>query len=105
MSIFDVVLYERGRFGPSEPPLRGEASNHRVRHWLKTVVVSDTEKAHVMRQVGTGKTTAAETSKWFQMTSKPGRLTLLRDKPGGCPLFFLMVRRLPRSRQRSSSAA
>jgi hypothetical protein len=36
-----------------------------MRHWLKTVVVSDTEKAHVMRQVGTGKTTAAETSKWF----------------------------------------
>ncbi len=24
--------------------------------WLKTVVVSDTEKAHVMRQVGIGKT-------------------------------------------------
>jgi hypothetical protein len=24
--------------------------------WLKTVVVSDAEKAHVMRQVGTGKT-------------------------------------------------
>jgi len=24
--------------------------------WLKTVVVSDVEKAHVMRQVGTGKT-------------------------------------------------
>ena len=24
--------------------------------WLKTVVVSDEEKAHVMRQVGTGKT-------------------------------------------------
>jgi hypothetical protein len=23
--------------------------------WLKTVVVSDVEKAHVMRQVGTGK--------------------------------------------------
>ena len=25
--------------------LRGEASNHRVLHWLKTVVVSDAEKA------------------------------------------------------------
>jgi len=24
--------------------------------WLKTVVVSDAEKAHMMRQVGTGKT-------------------------------------------------
>lgn len=28
--------------------------------WLKTVVVSDEEKAHVMRQAGTRKTTAAE---------------------------------------------
>jgi len=26
--------------------------------WLKTVVVSDEEKAQVMRQAGTGKTTA-----------------------------------------------
>jgi len=31
--------------------------------WLKTVVVSDEEKAHVMRQAGTRKTTAAEASK------------------------------------------
>ncbi len=30
--------------------------------WLKTVVVNDEEKAHRMRQVGTGKTTAAEAS-------------------------------------------
>ncbi len=31
--------------------------------WLKTVVVSDEEKAPVRRQVGTGKTTAGEASK------------------------------------------
>jgi hypothetical protein len=31
--------------------------------WLKTVVVSDVEKAHVMRQVGTRKAIAAEVSK------------------------------------------
>jgi len=31
--------------------------------WLKTVVVSDEEKASVRRQVGTGKTTAGEASK------------------------------------------
>ena len=31
--------------------------------WLKTVVVSDEEKAHVMRQAGTRKTTTAEASK------------------------------------------
>ena len=28
--------------------------------WLKTVVVSDEEKAQVMRQVGTGKASASE---------------------------------------------
>ena len=36
--------------------LRGQASNHPVLRWLKTVVVSDREKAHVMRQVGIRKT-------------------------------------------------
>ena len=36
--------------------LRGEAPNRRVLRLLKTVVVSDTEKAQVMRQVGIRKT-------------------------------------------------
>ena len=36
--------------------LRGEASNRRLLHKLKTVVVSGTEKAHKMRQVGTRET-------------------------------------------------
>ena len=40
--------------------LRGEASNHLMLRWLMTVVVSDEEKAHVMRQVGTGKASASE---------------------------------------------
>ena len=40
--------------------LRGEASNHLMLRWLKTVVVSDEEKAHVMRQVGTGKASGSE---------------------------------------------
>jgi hypothetical protein len=31
----------------------GEASNHHLLRWLKTVVVSEVEKAHEMRQVGT----------------------------------------------------
>jgi hypothetical protein len=35
--------------------LRGEASNHLELRWLKTVVVSVEEKAHVMCQVGIGK--------------------------------------------------
>ncbi|MEV3965237.1 hypothetical protein AB0M34_30870 [Nocardia sp. NPDC050193] len=36
--------------------LRWEASNHHMLRWLKTVVVSDVEKAQGMRQVGIGKT-------------------------------------------------
>jgi hypothetical protein len=42
---------------------RGVASSRLMLRWLKTVVVSDEEKAHVMRQAGTRKTTAAEASK------------------------------------------
>ncbi len=40
--------------------LRGEASNHLKLRWLKTVVVSVEEKAHVMCQVGIGKASASE---------------------------------------------
>ena len=36
--------------------LRGETSNRLKLRWLKAIVVSVGEKAHVMRQVGTGKT-------------------------------------------------
>ena len=57
---------------PSGAALRGEASNCLMLRWLRTVVVSDEEKAHMMRQVGAGKTTTAEASKRIQMTSKPG---------------------------------
>ena len=49
-------------FGPSESPLRGAASSRLMLRWLKTVVVSDEEKAPVRRQAGTWKTTAAEAS-------------------------------------------
>jgi hypothetical protein len=41
---------------PFRAALRGEALNHRVLRWLKTVVVSDAEKAHSMLQVGIRKT-------------------------------------------------
>lgn len=52
--------------------LRREVSNRLMLRWLKTVVVSDEEKAHAMRQVGAGKTIAVEASKPRQTTSKPG---------------------------------
>jgi hypothetical protein len=57
---------------PFRAALRGEALNRLMLRWLKTVVVSDEEKASRRRQVGTGKTTTAEASKLFQTTSKPG---------------------------------
>jgi hypothetical protein len=41
---------------PSDAGVRGRASNHPVLRWPKTVVVSDREKAHKMRQVGIRKT-------------------------------------------------
>jgi hypothetical protein len=41
---------------PFGAALRWEASNRHMLRWLKTVVVSDVEKAHEMRQVGIGKT-------------------------------------------------
>ena len=40
----------------SSAGLRGQALNHPVLRWLKTVVVSDREKARLTRQVGTRKT-------------------------------------------------
>ena len=45
---------------PFAVALRRVASNRHMLRWLKTVVVSDVEKAHVMRQVGIGKTSASE---------------------------------------------
>jgi len=47
---------------PFEVALRGEASNHLMLRWLKTVVVSDEEKASLRRQVRIGKASASESS-------------------------------------------
>jgi hypothetical protein len=40
--------------------LRREASSRLMLRWLKTVVVSDEEKASVRRQAGTGKASVSE---------------------------------------------
>jgi hypothetical protein len=45
---------------PFDVALWGVASNHLMLRWLKTVVVSDEEKARLKRQVGTRKTSASE---------------------------------------------
>jgi len=87
---------------PSGVVLRGMASNHRMLRWLKTVVVSDPEKARLTRQVGTRKTfqkapgprnlgwvCAVEASlaklRWHQ---KRGVWLFSRDEPGGCPDYW-----------------
>jgi hypothetical protein len=54
----------------------GEASTHLKLRWLKTVVVSVEEKAHMMRQVGIGKASVSEplmTCRKVELTSKPGQ--------------------------------
>jgi hypothetical protein len=58
--------------------LRGVASNRLMLRWLKTVVVSDEEKASWRRQVGIGKASASESllkcRNWFEMASELGRV-------------------------------
>ena len=72
---------------PFDVGLRGRASNHRVLRWLKTVVVSDTEKARLSASGGDREDVpehpadcwsgvAVEASKCLQMASKPGVFTV-----------------------------
>ncbi len=51
-------MKDEGR--PFGAALRGEASNRHMLRWLKTVVVSDVEKAPMRRQVGIRKASASE---------------------------------------------
>ena len=78
---------------PFGTALRREVPNHRVLRWLKTVVVSDTEKAHLMRQVGIRKTVRSLDSeiavdmslldRWHQNQGESG---MPWEEPGGWPL-------------------
>jgi hypothetical protein len=79
--------------------LRGEASNRPLLHWLKTVVVSEWEKAHLMCQVGIRKTMAVDVSKRTRMTSKPGFHFGLGKSLAGARL---LARRCPAWRPRES---
>ena len=51
-------MLEMEALWPSGVALRGEAPNRPVLRWLKTVVVSDVEKAPERCQVGVRETTA-----------------------------------------------
>ena len=57
---------------PSGIVLWGMVSNHHMLRWLKTVVVSDVEKAPERRQVGVRETTAVRRVENLKMTSEPG---------------------------------
>jgi len=60
---------------PFGAALRGEASNHLMLRWPKTVVVNDEEKAPARCQVGIGKVSVSEsllTCRNLETTSKPG---------------------------------
>jgi hypothetical protein len=88
------MLCERWRSWPFGAALRGEASNRHLLRWLKTVVVSEVEKAHVMRQVGTRKTVRSPslegslvTCRYGKGDIKTGCFELAREESGGCPLL------------------
>ena len=88
--------------------LRGEASNHLMLRWLTTVVVSDEEKAHVMRQVGIGKASASEpllTCRNSIDDIETGEAKSLRDEPGGCPFIGQVVSGMEAARVRSAAPA
>jgi len=82
---------------PSSVGLRGRALNHPLLRWLKTVVVSEREKAHEMRQVGSRKTcqkrlagvtrsgVVVEASKLVRWCQNQGSSIFPWDKPGGRP--------------------
>jgi hypothetical protein len=68
--------------------LRGEVSNRLMLRWLKTVVVSDEEKAQAMRQVGIGKTSVSEPLVKRRKNKddiETGEYQGSRDEPGGGP--------------------
>src|SRR5262249_61737968 len=79
---------------PFSVALRGEALNHRVLRWLKTVVVSDAGKAHEMRRVGIRKTVRSLEDEIAVVVSLAksrghrdrGVCGVSRDQPGGGPL-------------------
>jgi len=83
---------------PFGAALRGEVSNRHLLRWLKTVVVSEVEKAHVMRQVGIRKTVrkllgggVAGEVPLRTGGVKTGCFDLAREESGGCPLIGQMA--------------
>ena len=86
---------------PSGVALRGEASNHRMLRWLKTVVVSDPEKARLIASGGDQEDVPEASARswggrallrrrehkrgWHR---KRGVWLFSRDEPGGRPDYW-----------------
>jgi hypothetical protein len=76
--------------------------------WLKSVVVSDEEKAHVMRQVGTRKASVSEpllTCRNDKVGIETGETHSSRDEPGGCPVIGQVVSGMEAARAWSAAPA
>jgi hypothetical protein len=92
--VIDRGAVQEMKVWPFGAALRGEVSNRLMLRWLKTVVVSDEEKAHVMRQVGIGKTSVSEplVKRRERMSDiETGEYQGSRDEPGGCPFIGQVV--------------
>ncbi len=83
--------------------------------WLKTVVVNDGEKAHLMRQVGTGKAYRKECQRsgthavgsvemGYERHQKQGNVNLC-EQPGGSPLTGQVMSGVKAARARSAASA
>ena len=97
-----MELYERWRIvGPPASALRGQALNHPVLRWLKTVVVSDREKARRDRvRWGSGrrsrKRPAGETRLWACAVEASKVLDDIKiGGPGVCSEMSLAGARVP----------
>ena len=80
--------------GSSGTALQGEVPHHRKLLRLRVVVVSVAEKAHEMRQVGSGKANVSEPLMKRRKRSdviETGVQSLPREESGGCLLTGQMV--------------
>ena len=93
---------------PSGVALQGEASSRLMLRWLTTVVVSDEEKAHAMRQVGPGRQAEANRPMKRRNDSvdiETGESKSPGQAPGGCLLTGQAVSGVKAARAWSAALA
>ena len=83
-----IALREMGDCWPPGIVLWGMVSNHHVLRWLKTVVVSDVEKASLRRQVGIRETTAVRSVENFKDGIRTGLGSRTRDGVWRVPMYW-----------------